>query len=113
MDNYICYKWNSADFSWLDAELTWKEACLIQKIAEQITHNRGRGKVGTSIHHKELDLTEEENETLIGLIVRIKQNGYIYNVDEKKTKREEIKVTSKDIKLFIKELEQVKLKVIL
>jgi len=109
MDNYICYSWDSADFSWLNADLTWKEACLIKKI----THNMGRGKIGTSLHHKELDLTEEENETLIGLIVRIKQNGYIYNVDEKKTKREEIKVTSKDIKLFIKELQQVKLKVIL
>lgn len=106
MSNYFCYSWNDADFSWDKAEITWREGCAIINIATRI-HNKGRGRF------KREDLTAEEEEIIIGLISRVKQNGYIYRTDEKKVKKTEIKVTSSDIELFIKEIEQIKLKVIL
>lgn len=106
MSNYFCYTWGDADFSWETADITWKEGCAIINIATRI-HNKGRGRF------KPEDLTAEEEEIIIGLITRVKENGYIYRSDEKKSKKTEIKVTSRDIKLFIKEIEQIKLKVIL
>jgi hypothetical protein len=106
MSNYFCYSWDNADFSWANAEITWKEGCAIIDIVTRI-HNKGRGRF------KREDLTAEEEEIIIGLISRVKENGYIYRTDEKKVKKTEIKVTSSDIELFIREIEQIKLKVIL
>ena len=105
-----CYSWNNADVSWMTANITWREACVIAKI---ITKTRGRGKTMRDFKLKELELTKDEEKTLINLIVRIKENGYLYNVDELKEKKTEIKVTSKDIKLFIRELTNIKVKAII
>lgn len=111
MSEFFCYTWSLADISWLEANITWREACVINKV---INHNKGRGgrvhtytKKGKSVD----PLTEEETEILINLIVRIKQDKNIYKIEESKKKSTKVKVTSKDIKLFIKELHEIKLNV--
>lgn len=98
-----CLSWSGATYKWSELNITWREACVIATIAL----SRGRGKTKKDYSR---DLTKDQQETLINLIVRIKEGGYLYQTDEKKTKREEIKVTMKDIKLFIKELRQIKVK---
>lgn len=108
MNNYICYSWSDAEFSWRTADFTWREACVIQKIVSE--KGSGRANIHKDIYKK---LTSEEKDVLIGLIVRINENGYIYNIDEKKNKNYQIKVTSKDVQLFIKELREIKLKAII
>jgi hypothetical protein len=103
MDNYISYSWNDADFSWAMANITWGEARVINKIITE--KGGGRGKL-----EKDKKLTKEDKRVLVNLIVRIKERDDIYKVEEKKSKNPNVKVTSKDIKLFIKELKQIKLK---
>jgi len=100
-DKYICFKWSNYDKSWMNADITWKEACVISKVIK----TRGRGKLRRNVW---AELDKEEKETVIKLIVRIKENGYLYSTDEKKVKKEEIDVTMRDIKLFIRELKQIK-----
>lgn len=98
--DYICFSWSNLDMSWLNADITWKEACILNKAI-----SGGRG-----IRRKDRRFTKDEKKILISLVARIKENGYIYNVDEKKEKNAKVKVTSRDLQLFIKELKQIKVK---
>lgn len=101
MAQYECISWSGGNYKWSELEITWKEACVIAKILK----TRGRGKLKRNAW---ATLEKEEKETVIKLVVRIKENGYLYSTDEKKVKKEEIGVTMRDIKLFIKELKQIK-----
>jgi hypothetical protein len=101
----ICYAWDDADFSWDTAPITWIEGCLIQKIQEG-------GAVRPSKVLKKL--TEDEKRVLVGIIVKLrKQNGYEVEVKANKAKNKKTKVTIKEMELFIKEVQQIKVKVIL
>jgi hypothetical protein len=100
----ICYAWDDADFSWDTAPITWIEGCLIQKIQE-----------GGSIRPARVlkKLTEEEKKVLIGLVVKLrKQDGYEVEVRSNKVKNKKSKVTIKEMELFIKEVQQIKVNVI-
>jgi hypothetical protein len=100
----ICYAWDDADFSWDTAPITWIEGCLIQKIQEG-------GAVRPARVLKKL--TEEEKKVLIGLVVKLrKQNGYDVEVRSNKVKNKKSKVTIKEMELFIKEVQQIKVNVI-
>jgi hypothetical protein len=101
----ICYAWDDADFSWDTAPITWIEGCLIQKIQEG-------GAVRPSKVLKKL--TEDEKRVLVGIIVKLrKQNGYEVEVKSNKVKNKNTKVTIKEMELFIKEVQQIKVKVVL
>ena len=101
----ICYAWDDADFSWDTAPITWIEGCLIQKIQE------GGAVKPAKVLKK---LTDEEKKVLIGLVVKFrKQNGYEVEVKANKVKNKKSKVTIKEMELFIKEVQQIKVKVIL
>ena len=100
----ICYAWDDADFSWDTAPITWIEGCLIKKIQE-----------GGSVRPAKVlkKLTEEEKKVLIGLVVKLrKQNGYDVEVRSNKVKNKKTKVTIKEMELFIKEVQQIKVNVI-
>jgi hypothetical protein len=100
----ICYAWDDADFSWDTAPITWIEGCLIQKIQE-----------GGSVRPARVlkKLTEEEKKVLIGLVVKLrKQDGYDVEVRSNKLKNKKSKVTIKEMELFIKEVQQIKVNVI-
>ena len=100
----ICYAWDDADFSWDTAPITWIEGCLIQKIQEG-------GAVRPAKVLKKL--TEEEKKVLIGLVVKLrKENGYDVEVRSNKVKNKKSKVTIKEMELFIKEVQQIKVNVI-
>ena len=101
MAQYECISWSGGNYKWNELAITWKEGCVIAKIIK----TRGRGKLRRNVW---TELNKEEKETVINLIVRIKENGYLYSTDEKKVKKEEIDVTMRDIKLFIRELKQIK-----
>ncbi len=101
MAQYECISWSGGNYKWIELAITWKEGCVIAKIIK----TRGRGKLRRNVW---TELNKEEKETVINLIVRIKENGYLYSTDEKKVKKEEIEVTMRDIKLFIRELKQIK-----
>ena len=59
-------------------------------------------------------LTEDEKKVLIGLVIKLrKQNGYEVEVKSNKVKNKNTKVTIKEMELFIKEVQQIKVKVIL
>lgn len=100
----ICYAWDDADFSWDTAPITWIEGCLIEKI-----------QAGGSVKPAKVlkKLTDEEKKVLIGLVVKLrKQNGYDVEVRANKAKNKKSKVTIKEMELFIKEVQQIKVNVI-
>lgn len=100
----ICYAWDDADFSWDTAPITWIEGCLIEKI-------QAAGAVRPSKVLKKL--TEDEKKVLIGLVIKLrKQNGYEVEVKSNKVKNKNTKVTIKEMELFIKEVQQIKVNVI-
>ncbi len=100
----ICYAWDDADFSWDTAPITWIEGCLIEKI-----------QAGGSVKPAKVlkKLTDEEKKVLIGLVVKFrKQNGYEVEVRANKVKNKKSKVTIKEMELFIKEVQKIKVNVI-
>lgn len=100
----ICYAWDDADFSWDTAPITWIEGCLIEKI-----------QAGGSVKPAKVlkKLTDEEKKVLIGLVVKLrKQNGYEVEVRANKVKNKKSKVTIKEMELFIKEVQKIKVNVI-
>lgn len=102
MSDSFCYNWDNLNESWFSCNLTWAEACVINKITTMPGGVR-----------KYERLTKEEKRTLIGLIVKIKQEDDIYKSESSKYKNKSIRVTAKDIQLFIKELREIKVKIIL
>jgi|APGre2960657404_1045060.scaffolds.fasta_scaffold19661_2 hypothetical protein len=101
MSEIECLTWNDAELPWNSADVTWEEACVIIKIIGQIA--------GSNNYRPKISLTPKEKRILIGLIVKLKENESIYSVDLKKEKNNKIKVTSKDINLFLKELKEIKI----
>lgn len=102
MSQSDCLSWNDAELPWNSADITWEEACVIINIVNQI--------VGSKRQQPKVTLTPKEKSVLIGLIVKIQDKESIYNVDQKKEKNKKVKVTAKDIKLFLRELRQIIIK---
>ena len=99
----ICYAWDDADFSWDNANITWIEGCLISEI---------QGSVGSprKILKK---MSEDEKKILIGLMVKLeKESGEELIIRSNKVKNQKAKVKIKDMELFIKELREIKVKII-
>ena len=94
----ICYAWDDADFSWDTAPITWIEGCLIQKIQE------GGAVKPAKVLKK---LTEDEKKRFL-----IVDNVYEVEVRANKVKNKKSKVTIKEMELFIKEVQQIKVNVI-
>lgn len=94
----ICYSWNDAIFSWNNAPLTWSEFCVVQKIISS------RNK---TVYHKkdrnEKVLTQEEEEILINLIVRLKAEGLDYESKLQKIKNNNISLKIDDLDIFMNE----------
>ena len=102
MSQLDCLNWNNAELQWNSADITWEEACVIINIVNQI--------VGSKKLQPKVTLTPKEKNVLIGLIVKIQEQESIYNVEQKKEKNKKVKVTAKDIKLFLRELNQILIK---
>jgi hypothetical protein len=104
-----CLTWNDATLTWLDANITWVEACVISKIVNFSGPLNRNKKLSKFVKN----LPEEDKKVLIGLITRIKteQNKELV-ITSNKSKNTDVDVTIKDMKLFIKEIRQINVKVI-
>ncbi len=99
----ICYAWDDADFSWDTANITWIEGCLIIDIQDAIGSPRKILK----------KMSEDEKRILIGLMVKLeKESGEDLIIRSNKSKNQKVKVKIKDMELFIKELREIKVKII-
>jgi hypothetical protein len=99
-----CFKWNDAAFSWLDANITWIEGCIIAKLQEETKYIKRLNRFKK--------LPEDEKRVIIGLITRIKtEQQEEETIRSNKTKNKKVKVTIKDIKVFIKEIRDIKVKI--
>jgi hypothetical protein len=99
----ICYAWDDADFSWDTANITWIEGCLIAEI---------QGAIGSPRKIRK-EMSEDEKRILIGIMVKLKkESGEELTIRSNKVKNQKVKVKIKDMELFIKELREIKVKVI-
>jgi hypothetical protein len=103
-----CYTWADATLSWLEANITWVEACVITKIIEEV---KIKG-VKPERHLK--DMTKKDKQILISLITRIKtEHNNEITINSSKIKNQKVKVTIKDMEIFIKEITNIKVNVII
>ncbi len=99
----ICYAWDDADFSWDNANITWIEGCLISEI---------QGAIGSPRKIRK-EMSEGEKRILIGIMVKLKkESGEELTIRSNKVKNQKVKVKIKDMELFIKELREIKVKII-
>lgn len=102
-----CFTWNNAPLIWFEANITWKEACVISEIVSELTKG-----VKPETHLKKMD--KKDKDVLIKLMTRIQTE---YNneitINSAKTKNKKVKVTIKDMEIFIKEIKEIYVKVIL
>ena len=102
-----CLRWDDATLTWLEANITWQEACLISEIVGAIVKG-----VKPETHLKKMD--KKDKDILIKLITRIKTEQIEeLTVKSAKTKNKKVKVTIKDMEIFIKEIRDIKVKIIL
>lgn len=95
----ICYKWDDAIFSWLNADVTWVEACAIAK-AVAVPNLR--------------KINKKDKAILIKLVTRLKmENDNEIEINSSKVKNKKAKVTIEDVEIFIKEIKNIKVNVII
>lgn len=99
----FCYTWDNADVYWNTVELTWAEFCVIEKAV---------GVIG-GYRNKRLkdELTDEEQETIINLFVRIKQQDVEFEKRMNKHKNKKTKVTIKDVEMLLREAKKIDVKI--
>lgn len=99
----FCYTWDNADVFWNTVELTWAEFCVIDKAI---------GVIG-GYKNKRLkdELTDEEQQTIINLFVRIKEQDIEFEKRINKHKNKKAKVTIKDVEMLLREAKKIDVKI--
>jgi hypothetical protein len=99
----FCYTWDNADVFWNTVELTWAEFCVVEKAL---------GVVGGSQNRKlKKELTYEEQQTIINLFVRIKDQDIEFEKRMNKHKNKKTKVTIKDVEMLLREAKKIDVKI--
>lgn len=99
----FCYTWDNADVFWNTVELTWAEFCVVEKAL---------GVVGGSQNRKlKKELTDEEQQTIINLFVRIKDQDIEFEKRMNKHKNKKTKVTIKDVEMLLREAKKIDVKI--
>ena len=91
------YTWDSANFAWDSNPYTWNEVVLVEKVAG------GGGNVLKNFEN----LDKDEKKKFIEIIVKVRGNTDLsasQTYKQKKEVKEKVNVTTKDIKLVIKEV---------
>lgn len=100
----ICYSWDDAPFTWLNNNLTWKEGCILQNLVKL--------SKGHKLKKDIKNLEKEEKDILINLVTKFKiDNDKEINLTNKKSKNKKVKVTIKDVEIFIKEIKEIKVNI--
>lgn len=98
----FCYTWDNADVYWNTVELTWAEFCVVDKAIGVIG---GKGKT------LKKELTPEEQQTIINLFVRIKEQDVEFEKRISKHKNKKAKVTIKDVEILLREAKKIDVKI--
>jgi hypothetical protein len=99
----FCYTWDNADVFWNTVELTWAEFCVVEKAL---------GVVGGSQNRRlKKELTDEEQQTIIDLFVRIKEQDVEFEKRMNKHKNKKAKVTIKDVEMLLREAKKIDVKI--
>ena len=99
----FCYTWDNADVYWNTVELTWAEFCVVEKAI---------GVVGGGQNRRlKKELTDEEQQTIINLFVRIKQQDVEFEKRMNKHKNKKTKVTIKDVEMLLREAKKIDVKI--
>ena len=99
----FCYTWDNADVFWNTVELTWAEFCVVDKAI---------GVVGGSQNRRlKKELTDEEQQTIIDLFVRIKEQDVEFEKRMNKHKNKKAKVTIKDVEMLLREAKKIDVKI--
>jgi hypothetical protein len=102
----ICYAWDNAVYAWNQIELTWREFCVIQRLigGQKTIYAKKR-------HPKKPELSEEEREILIGLLVRIKNEDFDFSEEFLKNKKIDISINVDDVEMTIEDPKEIKIKI--
>jgi len=99
----FCYTWDNADVFWNTVELTWAEFCVVEKAL---------GVVGGSQNRRlKKELTDEEQQIIIDLFVRIKDQDIEFEKRMNKQKNKKTKVTIKDVEMLLREAKKIDVKI--
>jgi len=97
------YTWDNADVFWNMVELTWAEFCVVEKAL---------GVVGGSQNRRlKKELTDEEQQTIIDLFIRIKDQDIEFEKRMNKHKNKKTKVTIKDVEMLLREAKKIDVKI--
>jgi hypothetical protein len=99
----FCYTWDNADVFWNTVELTWAEFCVVEKAL---------GVVGGYRNQRlRKELTDDEQQIIINLFVRIMDQDVEFEKRMNKNKNKKAKVTIKDVEMLLREAKKIDVKI--
>lgn len=99
----FCYTWDNADVFWNTVELTWAEFCVVKKALGVVSGSQNR--------KLKKELTDEEQQTIIDLFVRIKDQDIEFEKRMNKHKNKKTKVRIKDVEMLLREAKKIDIKI--
>ena len=99
----FCYTWDNADVFWNTVELTWAEFCVVKKALGVVSGSQNR--------KLKKELTDEEQQTIIDLFVRIKDQDIEFEKRMNKHKNKKTKVRIKDVEMLLREAKKIDVKI--
>ena len=99
----FCYTWDNADVFWNTVELTWAEFCVVKKALGVVSGSQNR--------KLKKELTDEEQQTIIDLFVRIKYQDIEFEKRMNKHKNKKTKVRIKDVEMLLREAKKIDIKI--
>lgn len=104
----FCYTWDNADVYWNTVELTWAEFCIVDKAIGVVG-----GSQNQQLKRRRLkdELTEEEQQIIINLFVRVMEQDKVYEKRINKHKNNKVDVTIDDVEILLREAKKVDVKI--
>lgn len=98
----FCYTWDNADVYWNTVELTWAEFCIVDKALNIVSGSRNQ-----QLKRLKDELTEDEQQVIINLFVRVAEQDKIYEKRVNKHKNKKVNVTIDDVEILLREAKKV------
>jgi len=103
-----CYRWRTTEIKWNVLNVTWREACVIAKIAGGAGGLRRPEVLENTLKR----LTKKERAVLVHLVMKVKQQqGDDVEIRANKVKNKNIRVRTKDIRFFVREIQKINVRV--
>ena len=99
----FCYTWDNADVFWNTVELTWAEFCVVEKALGVVGGYRNQSL--------KKELTDDEQQIIINLFVRIMDQDVEFEKRMNKNKNKKAKVTIKDVEMLLREAKKIDVKI--